>query len=132
MPTGRKKIQILQVDDDPLFNTVCGQHFQQHGNVELTQVASIAAASEKLSLQPQTDILMLDLSLPDRDGFEYLKELSTIPFAGRLIIVSSQPPSVIDMAQTMAKGLDLNVAITVEKPLTPEKLAKIDEIVFSD
>ncbi len=124
------RVRILQVDDDPLFNAVLLQHFSRHQNVDLDQVTSIAAAEQRLTQGSVVDVLLLDLSLPDRDGFEYLSTLSSAGFQGKLIIVSSQPRSVVDMAETMANSLKLNVALVVEKPLSPDKLARLDKAIL--
>lgn len=122
-------INLLQVDDDPIFNAVCMKHFGGRQDVQFTQFETTAEAERRLSAEPAIDVFMLDLSLPDRDGIEFLPLIRQLGFEGQLILVSSQPRSVIDMAATLAGSLGLNLAMTLDKPLTPEKLAKIDEVV---
>lgn len=132
MSPGQSKIQVLQVDDDLLFNAVFAQHFIQHAEkVELSQVSTIAAAEARLAETPEIAWLVLDLSLPDRDGFEYIKSLGEAGVTLKVVIVSSQPPSVIQMANTMAESVGVNVVLSFQKPLTPEKLAKLDNVVLS-
>jgi len=132
MSPGQSKIQVLQVDDDLLFNTVFAQHFKQHAEkVELSQVLTIADAEKRLAETPEITWLVLDLSLPDRDGFEYIKSLGEAEVTLKVAIVSSQPPSVIQMANTMAESVGVNVVLSYQKPLTPEKLAKLDSVILS-
>lgn len=127
-----KSITLLQVDDDRLFNAVCKQHFKSHGSLDLIQMTSIKAAELRLNQTPEIDVLMLDLSLPDRDGIEFLETLKDLSFTGKLIIVSSQPSNVIGMASTLANTLGLNLVAGMEKPLTPAKLASLDAAIFLD
>jgi DNA-binding response OmpR family regulator len=57
--------------------------------------------------------MMLDLSLPDRDGIEFLTTLKGIGFNGKLILMSSQPRNVIDMAATLATAQGMAPALTM-------------------
>ena len=127
-----KRITLLQVDDDPLFNAVCTRHFQRSELIQLIQVTSIEAAELRLKQTPEIDVLMLDLSLPGRDGVEFLETLADINFTGRLVIISSQSSHVIKMAGTIATVKGLNLVARVEKPLTPEKLASLDAAISQD
>ncbi|MEE4239316.1 MAG: response regulator [Anderseniella sp.] len=122
-------MRLLQVDDDPIFNAVCEKHFSGRNDLEFTQFNNVTQAERRLMDSPPVDVLMLDLSLPDRDGIEFLSTIKQLNFKGRLILVSSQPRSVIDMAATLASSLGLNLVLRLEKPLTPEKLARIDEAI---
>lgn len=132
MPTSSKIVTLLQVDDDLVFNAICKQHFKSQGSVELIQMTSIKAAESRLKEAPGIDVLMLDLSLPDRDGIEFLETLKDIGFAGKLIIVSSQPGNVIGMASTMATTMGLNLVARLDKPLTPSKMASLDVAISLD
>lgn len=122
-------IRFLQVDDDPIFNAVCSKHFSGRNDLDFTQHDNVSQAERCLMEVTPVDVLMLDLSLPDRDGIEFLTSIKQLNFKGRIIMVSSQPRSVIDMAATMATSLGLNLVLQLEKPLSTEKLAKIDEVL---
>ena len=122
-------MRLLQVDDDPIFNAVCERHFGGRTDLEFTQFNNVAQAERRLMESPPVDVLMLDLSLPDRDGIEFLSTVKQLNFTGRLILVSSQPRSVIDMAATLATSLGLNLVLQLEKPLSPDKLARIDAAI---
>jgi len=122
-------IRFIQVDDDPIFNALCAKHFGGRDKLEFTQFDNISQTERRLMESPQPDILMLDLSLPDRDGIEFLSTLKQLNFQGKLIFMSSQPRSVIDMAATLASSLGLNLVLRLEKPITPEKLAQIDQVL---
>jgi len=122
-------IRFLQVDNDPIFNDVCAKHFQNAEDLEFVQFDNISQTERRLMEAAPVDVLMLDLSLPDRDGIEFLSTLKQLNFQGKLIFMSSQPCSVLDMASTLAASLGLNLVLRLEKPLSPEKLAQIDQVL---
>jgi DNA-binding NtrC family response regulator len=123
--------RFLQVDDDPIFNAVCARHFSGRDGLDYIQFSSLDPAEELLSNDPAIDVLMLDLSLPDRDGIEFLTLLNAYGFKGKLILMSSQPRNVIEMAATLAAAQGHPPALTLKKPVTPEKLAEIDAVLAS-
>jgi CheY-like chemotaxis protein len=122
-------IRFLQVDDDPIFNALCTRHFTGRDGIEFIQLTSLNPAEDRMRSKPVVDVLMLDLSLPDRDGIEFLSVLKDIGFNGKLIVMSSQPRNVIDMAATLATAQGIAPTLTLSKPLTPEKLAEIDAVL---
>ena len=69
-------MRILVVDDHPLIQ-VALQHVLEEldAELELFQAHDARAARDVLSVLPQIDLIMLDLTLPGCDGFDYLREL---------------------------------------------------------
>lgn len=124
-------IRFLQVDDDPIFNALCARHFAGRDGIDFIPLTSIDEAEKRLRSEPGIDVLMLDLSLPDRDGIEFLTTLKNTGFTGKLIMMSSQPRNVLDMASTLATAQGMPPALVLAKPITPEKLAEIDEVLAS-
>ena len=123
--------RFLQVDDDPIFNAFCDKHFSGREGLDYVQFSSLSPAEDRLRSEPAIDVLMLDLSLPDRDGIEFLSVLNDCGFKGKLVIVSSQPRNVIEMATALAAAQGHDPAVTLIKPITPEKLAQIDAVLAS-
>ena len=124
--------KILQIDDDLLFQAICAKHLEKFDNIELIHASSVNQAMTLMAQQSDIDMLLLDLALPDRDGFEFMKDLHTSGFSGKVAIISSQPQSVIQMAETMAKSLPLNLVVCLQKPMNAEKLEALDKAIFSD
>jgi DNA-binding NarL/FixJ family response regulator len=80
---------ILIVDDHPEFRRQARALLEAEG----IQVAGEAAdASEAIDavarLQP--DVILLDIGLPDRDGFAVAEELARMGAAARIILISSR------------------------------------------
>ncbi len=127
-----KPVTLLQVDDDPIFNAVCEQHFKSHRSWNVIHETSLESTEVRLRQAPSVDVLMLDLCLPGRNGIEFLETLRDMNFSGKLIIVSSQPVDVIRMASMLATSFALNLVAQMEKPFTPAKLAALDLAISSD
>lgn len=83
--------KILVVDDDPVVRLLMQECLTGHG-FEVTSLADGSACLETLrrSLQPQPDLVMVDLLMPGMSGIEVLKELKGTPeFAHIPVIVLS-------------------------------------------
>ena len=124
-------VHVIQVDDDPIFNVVIHKHFAGRNDVDMLQMTSITALEHHIRSGLPLDVLLLDLSLPDRDAIEFLSAYKSFELQCKIIIITSQPRSVIDMAVTLAKAAGAEISLTLEKPMTPDKLAKLDGIVAS-
>jgi len=72
----------------------------------------LAAASSSLY-----DVIILDLMLPKRDGFEVLKELRTRGVASRILILTAR-----ETVRDRVRGLDLGADDYLVKPFSFEEL----------
>ncbi len=66
-------MRILIIDDEPVLQDVLGTLLRREG-FEVVQ-AGTAAEGLRLVEEQETDLVLLDLMLPDRPGLEVLKEL---------------------------------------------------------
>jgi CheY-like chemotaxis protein len=64
------------------------------------------------------DVLVLDLSLPDIDGFEFLELLATQTPSARVLLMSGHEDAVLRSAALYAKGLGFKVIGTLKKPFS--------------
>ncbi len=73
------------------------------------------------------DLIILDIFLPNVDGWEVLRELKKCPDTAAIPVV------VCTIAQDSHKAADLGAALYLEKPVTPEKiLDAVAQIFASD
>ena len=69
-------MRILVVDDHPLIQVALRHVLEElDAALELFQAHDARAARDVLSVSPQLDLIMLDLTLPGCDGFDFLREL---------------------------------------------------------
>lgn len=109
------KRKILIVDDDPDILTVVSSFLQIEG-FETHQARDVASA-QKIFLEESPDLIILDIMLPDKSGFEWLKEIKqenpTLP-----IILLTAKSSVSDKVLGFELGADDYLA----KPFEPLEL----------
>ena len=77
---------ILVIDDDPYFRDLLLEHCSLLGH-EANGAASIEEGKEKLAAQP-TDLVFLDVRLPDGNGLETLPYIHSLPASPEVIIVT--------------------------------------------
>lgn len=86
----------------------------------VTLVGSAGEALEALTKQP-ADVLLSDLAMPHRDGFELMSDLMTRGLAGRMVSIAlSAQARPEDRERALAVGFDAHVA----KPVDPAALAE--------
>jgi DNA-binding response OmpR family regulator len=107
--------RILIAEDDPLVYSFIEKRLRKAGYT--TQVADDGDKATELALSGDFDLVLLDMALPSREGFEVLEELrregSQIP----VIVVTGRP----EMRDLVA-GLNVGPADFVIKPFRFEEL----------
>jgi CheY-like chemotaxis protein len=79
---------ILIVDDDADFRSLAVRMLRAWGHVVVAEVGTIAEALEQANaLRP--DVALVDIGLPDGDGFELAQRFAALPRSPRVVIISS-------------------------------------------
>jgi FixJ family two-component response regulator len=87
-------ITVLVVDDDAEFQALCVLLLRSCGYDVVGKAADAASAVDAaVSLRPSA--ILLDVNLPDRDGFWVAAALNDAGVKARILLTSSQP---IDMS----------------------------------
>lgn len=85
--TTQDKYNVFMVEDDPVIVEHFREIIQEVDHLELVGVAnSIAEAKE--SLRDKTDLVLLDIGLPDGSGLDYLPEIKS-KFDCKILIVTT-------------------------------------------
>lgn len=114
--------KIMVVDDEREFTEMLALRLRKTGGYETVEVYD-GEAVFKLVKEQHPDLILLDIMLPKKDGYEVLLELKKDNEASRIPVIiltaSSSPP-------TTQKFIDAGVADFVSKPFDPpELMAKI-------
>ena len=117
-------MNILLVEDTESIIKGLKYSFEKN-NYNLVVKSSVSDTKEYLSNNSNLDLIILDVTLPDGDGFElfssYIKELN-IP----TIFLTAK-----DEEDDIVKGLDLGAEDYITKPFsTKELLARVNRIVL--
>lgn len=121
MESEKKTEQILIVDDTPQNIKLLGTMLR-NANYEIVVATSGKQALIALENTP-IDLILLDIMMPDMDGFETCHEIKKMPQKGDIPIIFLTAS--ID-SKHVTKGLELGAVDYVTKPFrAPELLARI-------
>jgi len=120
-------MKILIVDDHPLIQEAL-QHVLAALDpaLELIQAQDASEAHAALSREPDTDLILLDLALPDSDGFELLGDLRR-EWPGMPVLVLSATHD----RSTVEHALDLGAMGFIPKTANTRVLLEALRLVLS-
>jgi DNA-binding response OmpR family regulator len=107
--------RILIAEDDPLVFSFMEKRLRKAGYT--TQVADDGDKAIEFALSGDFDLVLLDMALPSRDGFEVLQELRRGGSQVPVIVVTGRP----EMRELVA-GLNVGSADFMIKPFRFEEL----------
>jgi DNA-binding response OmpR family regulator len=115
-PVRERAQRILIVDDDPDIHQLLRHILKHHGH-DLSSAVTAGAAFDLLQSNPDFDLVLLDLGLPDMSGLELLTRLRGAALAAQVIIVTadSTPEAAIRALREQAYDY-------VRKPFTQEEI----------
>ena len=80
--------EVLIVDDDDDFRDLAARVLISWGHKVVGQAASVAGALVRAKeLRP--DVVLVDIGLPDGDGFSLTEQLIALPWPMRVVLISS-------------------------------------------
>jgi len=83
---------VLVVDDDTYFRDIAVRILQSWGHLVVGEAGSVGEALERTEeLRPQT--VVVDIGLPDGDGFDLTRRLMALPWPMRVLVISSDSDS---------------------------------------
>jgi len=109
-----KKTTILAIDDDPTIlaaiNNILGAEYRMRG------ITSSHRALDVASTFPIPDLILLDVIMPDEDGFQILKKLKNNPITEEIpvIFVTSMEADIDE-----EKGISYGAVDYITKPIKP-------------
>lgn len=112
---GSQMAHILVIDDDPLFRDLLLENCSELG-FEASGAASIEEGKAKLAAQ-LTDLVFLDVRLPDGNGLDTLPYMNRLPFPPEVIIVTGMGDA--NGAELAIKNGAWNY---LQKPLNRQKI----------
>jgi DNA-binding response OmpR family regulator len=107
--------RILIAEDDPLVSSFMEKRLTKAGYT--THVADDGDKATECALSGDFDLMLLDMALPSRDGFEVLQELRSRGSQIPVIVVTGRP----EMRELVA-GLSVGTADFMIKPFRFEEL----------
>jgi DNA-binding response OmpR family regulator len=110
--------QIMVVDDDRDTVAILARHLQREGFVPIE--ANSGAQCLKLVQENEVDVILLDLMMPDMDGFQVVRQLRANPVTAEIPIIMITARDDLD---ARAEGMRLGVSDFLAKPVFRRQLA---------
>src|ERR1019366_869950 len=108
-------MKILLVEDQRQLGQILKRHFSREGYV-VTWVRRYAAAQEAFCTA-QPDVIILDLTLPDGDGLDLLRQWRRADAKTPVLILSAR-----NSVQDRIDGLDIGADDYLPKPFSVNEL----------
>lgn len=108
---------ILVVDDDPDTVVILARHLQREGFVALQAVSGPECL--QLARENPVDVILLDLMMPEMDGFEVCRKLKEDPATAEIPVIMITARDDLD---ARAEGMRLGVSDFLAKPVFRRQL----------
>ena len=122
-----KKNKILVIDDDPTIQTTVKKVLES----KAYQVVSALDGDEGLKrvIEERPDLIILDVIMPGKHGFDVCRELKTDPryyFFSHIpvLMLTVYPNDREKMHLSMGEGMAMEAEDYLHKPFNPSELAK--------
>lgn len=117
-----KKMNVLVVEDDPTVRTLVKAILQHKGNG--VDIAETAEDGEKLAFQNEYDMIILDLRLPDGNGYDVCQTIRERGVTTPVLVLSAEHETNVKV-----KVLNVGADDYLTKPFNSDELiARIDAI----
>ena len=122
--TEAKRIRVLIADDHQIVRAGITQFITEQGDMEVAAEAESGAAVIDLVRQREFDVVLLDISMPDKNGIDTLRVLQQIKPALRVLMLSGYPEEhyAVNLLRAGAKGY-------VAKDAAPEEIMRAIRVV---
>jgi two-component system alkaline phosphatase synthesis response regulator PhoP len=123
--------KILLVDDDPDLVEAVSTILESKGYAVAAAYGGVEGLKKVKTENP--DLIVLDVMMPDKDGYEVCKELKadkkyrSIPVLLLTAVVSNIPTT----KYTHQMGKDMEADDYMDKPVEPDELVKRIEVLIS-
>jgi DNA-binding NarL/FixJ family response regulator len=120
-------VEILVVDDHVLIRSALRDVLKKiRGDATVLEASSCSQAMQVIAEHPDVELILLDLNLPDRDGFSLLTELGKRYPAMSVVVLSARQDS-----DSIYRALDLGALGFITKSGQLGVMIKALELVFA-
>jgi EAL domain-containing protein (putative c-di-GMP-specific phosphodiesterase class I)/DNA-binding NarL/FixJ family response regulator len=121
-------IKVMLIDDDTFMLMLLKQQLASCGaTVRSMHTKGINALADLEASPGETDLIFLDLNMPELDGIQFIRHLVQHGYKGNLVLVSGEDERVMQTASTLVRAHKIASLGHFCKPLTPEALRTILE-----
>jgi DNA-binding response OmpR family regulator len=118
MDSSNRVPQVMVVDDDPDTVSILARHLQREGFAAIEAISG--AECLRIVHEHQVDVILLDLMMPDMDGFQVCRALKQDPNTAEIPVIMITARDDLD---ARAEGMRLGVSDFLAKPVFRRQLA---------
>ena len=116
------KIRVLCADDHPLVRDGIAFALQQQNDMELVAQATNGIDAVAAYRQYRPDVMLMDLQMPEMDGYETIREIRASESFSELPIIALTAKAMVGDRE---KCLEAGASEYLSKPVDLEKLSEI-------
>lgn len=114
------KIKILIIDDSVQMKKFASEHFVNHPQFELLAEVNDGAKAVEAVIQHKPEIVLLDLVLPNRDGYAVLEDITKLDSVPKIIVTTA-----LSSSNFVHKAMQLGASYFMVKPLNVNDLDRV-------
>jgi DNA-binding NtrC family response regulator len=118
---------LLIIDDDQIFGELLAEVATFSGYE--VEIISDFRQFKDLYAKHSYEVITLDISMPDADGFEIIDELVKIGCQSKILIISGHDEALMKNAETLAQAKGLNIFATMRKPIEVNEFEEVLESI---
>jgi two-component system chemotaxis response regulator CheY len=122
--SARRHLRILYADDMRELRDVMKISLSRDGH-GIECVPDGLVALRRVQADPGFDLIITDHHMPEMNGYEFVTQLRTLPYAGKIMVFSSELSPVV-----AADYRKLEVDRILYKPVYPSALRQVIEELF--
>ena len=117
-----EKIKLIIIDDSQQMKTMAREHFSEHEKIELIKEINDGQNAVQEVKEACPDVVLLDLVLPNKDGYAVLEELTELEKVPKIIICTA-----LSSANFVHKAMQMGANYFLVKPCSEGDL---DRVIF--
>jgi len=122
----KSKVRILVVDDDPFVLKMMEHMLKKSGFNSVATCKNGSLALDTLDIQDEkSNLILLDLNMPEMDGIEFVRKLVEHDYSGSLILISGENERTLEMTEKLVNAHKINILGHLQKPVLPDELAAL-------
>ena len=126
--SAEKRTLILIVDDEPSVRAMVNASIYVHRNRYRVVEAGTAAEALAMAEAEKPRLILLDVGLPDHDGFWACRSLKAAPSTAQIPVIML---TALSMAADRDQGMEAGADGYIVKPFSPRALiAELDRRLF--
>jgi EAL domain-containing protein (putative c-di-GMP-specific phosphodiesterase class I) len=119
-------INILVLDDDIFMLKLLDHMLANLGYISVTLYDNGQSALDHIDgSDAGTNLILLDLNMPEMDGVEFVRHLVARDYGGSLIMISGEDERILQSAEKLVQAHKISVLGHLHKPITADGLSAL-------